>query len=155
MIYRSNVSYGRITGEVRTFLKEGSDTSKNFCIGVLAKFRVILVPENLRGDSLAAQGSGKEKENSFSFSFPDPWAMVFPSQARGIPKMTTLGSTWLQAKGLRNLFGENREASGKVFAELFSKSDLPRPQAPSLPSDKSKFIYRFHSFSTNGRPVGY
>ena len=94
-IYLSDVSYGRVTGEVRTFLKEGSDSSKNFCIGVSAKFRVILVPENLRGDSPAAQGFKKEKENSFSFSFLNPWAMVFPSLARGIPKMTTHGSTWL------------------------------------------------------------
>jgi hypothetical protein len=109
-------------------LKEGSDTSKNFCIGVLAKFRVILVPENLLGDSLAAQGFKKEKENEFSFSFLNPWAMVFPSFTRGIPKMTTLGSTWLQAKGVRDLYGENREASRKVFCgAFFQKSDLPAP----------------------------
>ena len=55
LIYLSNVSYGRVTGEVRTFLKEGSDTSKNFPVGVLAKFRVILVPENLLGDSPASK----------------------------------------------------------------------------------------------------
>ena len=69
--------------------------------------------------------------NKFSFSFPDPWAMVFPSFTRGIPKMTTLGSTWLQAKGFRNLYGESREASRKVFAELFSKSDLLAPAGAS------------------------
>ena len=33
----------------------------------------------------------------------------------------------VQVKGLRKLQCENREASGKVFAELFSKSDLPAP----------------------------
>ena len=68
-MYLSNVSYGRVTGEVRTFLKEGSDTSKNFCIGVSAKFRVILVPENLRGDSLAAKDSKEKRKTSFSFLF--------------------------------------------------------------------------------------
>ena len=40
----------------------------------------------------------------------------------------------VQVKGLRKLHCENREASGKVFAELFPKSDLPRPQAPPTAS---------------------
>ena len=75
-------------------MKEGSDTSKNVYIGVWAEFSVILIPENLRGDSLAAQGFKKEKENEFSFSLLMSWAMVFPSFTRGIPKMTTHGSTW-------------------------------------------------------------
>ena len=55
-------------------MKEGSDTSKNFCIGGFAKFRVILVTENLRGDSLSAQGFESEKENEFSFSLLMSWA---------------------------------------------------------------------------------
>ena len=138
LIYLSNVSYGWVTGEVRTFLKEGSDTSKNFCIGVSAKFRVIWVPENLLGDSLAAQGFKKEKENEFSFSFLNPWAMVFPSFTRGIPKMTTYGSTWPWAKGLRERHGESREASRKVFCgAFFQKSDLSAPQRPLCPQAPS------------------
>ena len=111
-------------------MKEGSDTSKNFCIGVLAKFRVILVPENLRGDSLAAQGFKKEKENEFSFSFLNPWAMVFPSFTRGIPKMTTLGSTWHRQKALGIYMARTAKRLEKFLRSFFQKATSPRPQAP-------------------------
>ena len=63
----SNVSYGRVTGEVRTFLEEGSDTSKNFPVGVLAKFRVILVRENLLWEILSQPKPSREKRKT---SFP-------------------------------------------------------------------------------------
>ena len=130
-MYLSNVSYGWVTGEVRTFLKEGSDTSKNFCIGVLAKFRVILVPENLRGDSPAAQGFQREKKNEFFFSLCNPWAMVFPSFTRGIPKMTTLGSTWHRQKALGIYMARAAKRQEKFFAELFfKKATSPRRSAP-------------------------
>jgi hypothetical protein len=63
-----------VTGAVGTFLKEGSDTSKNFSEGVGSDFASFWGLRLPYGDSQVARAIRTEKENPFSFSVRVDWA---------------------------------------------------------------------------------